>query len=93
MTRPEIEPWSPGQLANTVSTRTMDQYIYTYIYTYIYVHTYIIIFRMIMYLFTKQRVCVHFLLQKAYKINHMVRKQSKSKSNRKFIVEIFRNGL
>ena len=36
MTRPGIEPRSPGPLANTLATRP---YIYIYIYIYIYMYT------------------------------------------------------
>ena len=36
MTRPEIEPRSPGPLANTLPTRPMSRFIYIYIYIYIY---------------------------------------------------------
>ena len=49
ITRPEIEPWSPGPLVNTQPTMTLGQYIYIYIYIYarfmkdiyIYIHIYI----------------------------------------------------
>ena len=42
MTRPGIEPRSPGPLANTLTARPMSgKYIYIYIYTYIYVLSYI----------------------------------------------------
>ena len=46
MTRPEIEPRSPGPLANTLLIRPMTRYIHTYTCTYIYtcIHVYIYIY-------------------------------------------------
>ena len=38
MSRPGIEPWSPGREMKTLTAKPMDLLTYLYIYIYIYIY-------------------------------------------------------